>query len=190
MSPVAIVWLRRDLSVHDHPPLVAALAAHDRVVPVFVLDPVLLKGRFASGPRTAFLLDCLRELDAALRERGSGLVVRHGAPERELPALAEATGARAVHWASDATPYALARDRRVRAALRQAGVEAVPGRAPSSPTSAARARRRADRSPSSRPSSAPGPRSNGGRSTARPAGCRRFPAVSIGASCRASRISA
>jgi deoxyribodipyrimidine photo-lyase len=123
----AIVWLRRDLRLHDHPPLAAALAAHERVVPVFVLDAVLLGGRFASAPRTAFMLDCLRELDAALRERGSGLVIRHGAAERELPRLAEAVSADAVYWASDATPYALARDRRVRDALRAAGVEAVPG---------------------------------------------------------------
>src|SRR5215218_143327 len=127
MPSTAIVWLRRDLRVHDHPPLVAALAAHDRVVPAFVLDPILLRGRFVAGPRTAFLLDCLRELDAALRERGGGLVMRHGAPEQELPALAETVRADAVYWASDATPYALARDRRVRAALQQAGVGAVPG---------------------------------------------------------------
>ncbi len=123
----AIVWLRRDLRLHDHPPLVAALAAHERVVPAFVLDPVLLRGRFASAPRTAFLLACLRELDAALRERGGGLAIRHGAPERELPTLATAVHARAVYWASDATPYALARDRRVREALGAAGVAAVPG---------------------------------------------------------------
>src|SRR4051794_4670381 len=121
MTSTAIVWVRRDLRMHDHPPLVAALAAHDRVVPVYVLDPTLLAGRFASGPRRAFLLDCLHELEGTLRERGSGLVVRHGAPERELPAFAEAVGAAAVYWASDATPYALARDRRVSALLRQAG---------------------------------------------------------------------
>ncbi len=127
MTSTALVWLRRDLRLHDHPPLVAALAAHERVVPVFVLDPVLLGGRFASGPRTAFLLACLEELDAALRERGCGLVVRRGAAERELPALARDVGARAVYWASDVTPYALARDRRVREALREADVEAVPG---------------------------------------------------------------
>jgi deoxyribodipyrimidine photo-lyase len=127
MPSTAIVWLRRDLRVHDHPPLVAALAVHERVVPLFVLDPVLLRGRFASQPRTVFLLDCLRELDDALGERGSGLVVRCGAAERELPALAAVVGADAVYWASDATPYALARDGRVRTVLRQAGVEAVPG---------------------------------------------------------------
>jgi deoxyribodipyrimidine photolyase len=123
----AIVWLRRDLRVHDHPPLVAALAAHARVIPAFVLDPVLLSGRFASAPRTAFMLDCLRELDRTLRERGGGLVIRRGAAERDLLALAREVEAWAVYWASDATPYALARDRRVRAALQAAGVEAVPG---------------------------------------------------------------
>ncbi|MDO8186727.1 deoxyribodipyrimidine photo-lyase [Conexibacter sp. JD483] len=123
----ALVWLRRDLRLHDHPPLVRALAEHARVVPVFVLDPALLRGRFASGPRTAFLLACLRSLDDDLRARGSGLVVRVGRPERELVALAREAGASAVLWASDATPYALARDRRVRAALAEAEVEAVPG---------------------------------------------------------------
>ncbi|HEX5145871.1 MAG TPA: deoxyribodipyrimidine photo-lyase, partial [Conexibacter sp.] len=60
MGSTAIVWLRRDLRLHDHPPLVAALAACERVVPAFVLDPRLLGGRVASAPRTAFLLDCLR----------------------------------------------------------------------------------------------------------------------------------
>ncbi|MDW5597293.1 deoxyribodipyrimidine photo-lyase, partial [Conexibacter stalactiti] len=124
---IALVWFRRDLRLHDHPPLVRALAEHARVVPVFVVDPAIVRGRFASGPRTAFMLACLRELDAALRERGSGLVVREGSPERELPALAREAGASAVLWASDATPYALARDRRVREALADAGVEAQPG---------------------------------------------------------------
>jgi deoxyribodipyrimidine photo-lyase len=127
MASTAIVWLRRDLRVHDHPPLVQALAAHERIVPVFIFDPTLLTGRFASAPRTTFLLACLHELEAALRERGGGLALRHGAPERELPALARETHAAAVYWASDATPYALARDRRVRERLSEAGVEAVPG---------------------------------------------------------------
>jgi deoxyribodipyrimidine photo-lyase len=127
MPSTAIVWLRRDLRIHDHPPLVAALAAHTHVVPVFVLDPALVAGRFASGPRVAFLLECLRELDAALRERGSALVVRTGDPVDELTALAREVRAAAVLWASDASPYALARDHRVRAALTDADVEAMPG---------------------------------------------------------------
>ncbi len=70
----AIVWLRRDLRLHDHPALAAALAEHERVVPVFCLDDRVLHGRHASGSRTQFLLECLADLDASLRERGGGLV--------------------------------------------------------------------------------------------------------------------
>jgi deoxyribodipyrimidine photo-lyase len=109
----AIVWFTRDLRVHDHPALRAALAAHERVVPVFCFDDRLLHGRHASGPRTQFLLDCLAELDASLRARGSGLVVRHGPPERELAKL----GADEVYASADVGPFALAREERVRALM-------------------------------------------------------------------------
>src|SRR3954454_3431135 len=124
----ALVWFRRDLRVHDHPPLRAALEAHDRVVPVFVLDERLTQGRFPSANRAHFLLESLRELRGALQERGGTLVLRHGAPERELAALARETGAGACYFASDVSPYATGRDRRVEGALRAAGV--APRRTP------------------------------------------------------------
>jgi deoxyribodipyrimidine photo-lyase len=117
MPSTAIVWFRRDLRVHDHPPLRAALAAHDQVVPAFVLDPRLLEGRFASPARTAFLHDCLKELDAALRARGAGLVIRERDPATALPELATETNASAVYWAADVSPFATRRDARVGAAL-------------------------------------------------------------------------
>jgi deoxyribodipyrimidine photo-lyase len=126
MTATALLWFRRDLRLADHPALARALAQFDRVVPVFVLDDALLHGRFASGPRTAFMLGCLRALDSGLRERGSGLVVRHGRAHEELVALAGETGASAVLWTSDVAPYARARDRRVTEALRAAGVQARP----------------------------------------------------------------
>jgi deoxyribodipyrimidine photo-lyase len=119
----ALVWFRRDLRLHDHPALRAALDEHERVVPVFCLDDALLHGRHASGPRTQFLLECLTQLDGALRERGSGLVIRHGPAERELAALAEQISARALHFTREATPYARARGTRVRKALGPAGVQ-------------------------------------------------------------------
>src|SRR4051794_16731697 len=113
----ALVWFRRDLRLHDHPALHDALAAHDEVVPVFCLDDRLLHGRFASGPRTAFMLGCLEALDGELQARGAGLVIRHGRPEEELPKLAAEVGAEAVFWTSDVSPFARARDRRVTEAL-------------------------------------------------------------------------
>jgi deoxyribodipyrimidine photo-lyase len=113
----AILWLRRDLRVHDHPALEAARSGADALVPVFCFDDRLLHGRHASGARTQFLLECLADLDASLRQRASRLVVRRGRPERELPALARECGARAVHFSADVGPFARARDDRVKRAL-------------------------------------------------------------------------
>jgi deoxyribodipyrimidine photo-lyase len=111
-----LLWYRRDLRVVDHVSLRAATEG-DGMVPVFCLDDRLLGGRHASGPRTQFLLECLSDLDDALRDRGSGLVVRRGPPERELPALATEVGASAVHATADVGPYAQRRDERTALAL-------------------------------------------------------------------------
>jgi deoxyribodipyrimidine photo-lyase len=118
----ALLWLRRDLRVHDHPAFDAARAGADHLVPVFCFDDRLLNGRHASGPRTQFLLECLTDLDASLRRRGTRLVVRHGRPEDQLPALARECDARAVHFTADAGPFARARDARVTRGVREAGM--------------------------------------------------------------------
>jgi deoxyribodipyrimidine photo-lyase len=98
----ALVWFRRDLRLHDHPALRAALDAHDEVVPFFCLDDRLLHGRHASGPRTQFLLECLAELP---------LEILRGKPEEEIPRLAKRVGANEVHFTGDISPFA--RSRRV-----------------------------------------------------------------------------
>jgi len=123
MPSTALVWFRRDLRVHDHPPLRAALDAFERVVPVFVLDDRLLDGRHASDSRTRFMLECLDDLRESLQQRGGNLAIINGPPERELPKLAKEHDASAVYFASDASPFAMRRDPRVEEALKQYGIE-------------------------------------------------------------------
>ncbi|HEY5143065.1 MAG TPA: deoxyribodipyrimidine photo-lyase [Solirubrobacteraceae bacterium] len=126
MPSTAVVWFRRDLRVHDHPALAAAAREHDRVLPLFVLDERLLHGRFESGPRTAFMLGALRALDTELHVRGGALCVRHGRPELVVAQLARETGADAVYWTSDVSPFARRRDAAVTATLGEIGVAARP----------------------------------------------------------------
>jgi len=123
----AIIWLRADLRVHDHPAIRAAADGHDQVVPLFVVDERLTAGgRFPSGPRNAFLRACLADVDSSLRERGAALVIRHGRPEDVVPDLARELGAAEVLWTSAVSPFARRRDRAVTDALADAGIAARP----------------------------------------------------------------
>ena len=120
----SVVWFRRDLRVADHPALCAA-AERGEVAPVFCFDDRLIHGRFASGPRTQFMLESLEELRESLERMGSTLHIRHGLPETEIPAFAELVGASEVHFSRDLTPFARFRGERVREALEGRGVELV-----------------------------------------------------------------
>jgi deoxyribodipyrimidine photo-lyase len=107
-TPRTVVWFRRDLRLADNTALAAAVARGGQIVPLFVLDPVLMRGR--DRRREAWVLASLRTLDAALRAAGAGLVVRRGDPRLEVPSVAQEAGADAVYWNRDYTPYARRRD--------------------------------------------------------------------------------
>lgn len=122
---VGLVWFRRDLRLSDNPALARALAAHDRVLALFVWDPRLV--RPAGAPRLSFLRRCLEDLDGGL---GGGLVVRQGDPARIVVGLAQEVGAETVWWAADYGPYGQERDQGVREALVRVGVKAMAASSP------------------------------------------------------------
>ena len=116
-----VVLFTRDLRLHDHPALAAAVERGERVVPLFVLDDAVLA--FGAPNRVAFLLDSLRDLDASLRTGGGALVVRRGNVVGETVRLALDTDASAVFVGEDVSAYAQERERRLRIGLAAAGVE-------------------------------------------------------------------
>jgi deoxyribodipyrimidine photo-lyase len=113
-------WVRRDLRLADNPALLAAVDEGEAVLPVFVLDPVLL--RSAGLGRRAWLMAALHALDADLRAAdGPGLSVLEGRPAEVLPGVAQQVGARTVHVSADFAPYGRRRDAQVHAALGDVG---------------------------------------------------------------------
>jgi deoxyribodipyrimidine photo-lyase len=76
-GPVQLVWLKRDLRVHDHGPLCRA-AALGPVVVLYVFEPLLLQAPESDRCQWQFVLGSLHELAAELRRRGAFLCVRHG----------------------------------------------------------------------------------------------------------------
>jgi deoxyribodipyrimidine photo-lyase len=109
----AIWWIRRDLRLTDNLALAEAIRAADQVLPAFILDSKLLHSRFVGEKRLAFLWEGLRSLEAQLKQRGSSLIIRSGAPERALAELMSESGAEAIFAESDVSPYATSRDDRL-----------------------------------------------------------------------------
>jgi deoxyribodipyrimidine photo-lyase len=123
MPAPIIVWLRRDLRVRDNTALLEASERADgSVIPVFVLDDALLRGRDVSTARVAFMLDSLRALAEALARRSSRLILRRGETIAELLDVARESGATALFANKDYTPLARARDQKIDNALTEAGV--------------------------------------------------------------------
>jgi deoxyribodipyrimidine photo-lyase len=122
MIRTAVVWFRRDLRVHDHPALTAAVAEADVVVPLFVFDDLLLHGRWSAPNRLWFLRESVAALGEALAERGAPLRVIRGRAVGAVPAFVREAGAQALYLTRDATPYGRGRDRIVADALAGRGI--------------------------------------------------------------------
>ncbi len=125
----ALVWLRRDLRVHDHAALYHALRAARQVWVCFVFDRDILDPLPRQDRRVEFIRDSLVGVDAALRalsathgSEGAGLLVSHGNAAAEITRLASRLGVQAVYASHDDEPAALARDARVRGLLADQGI--------------------------------------------------------------------
>jgi deoxyribodipyrimidine photo-lyase len=114
MSTV-IWWIRRDLRLNDNQALQSALSVGKSVIPVFILDPGLI--RKSGEHRLSFLLDGLRNLDLELNRRGSRLILRQGLPQEALAQLMAETGTEQVFAEEDYSPYARQRDEKVASQL-------------------------------------------------------------------------
>lgn len=118
-----LFWHQRDLRLPDNRG--PSAAADGPVVPVFVVDAAFLS-RIGTRQR-AFLLRGVQRLQAAYRNRGSGLLVVEGTPAAVLPDVAAEYGADGVVYNEHYRPARRTRQRNVESACAAAGldVEAV-----------------------------------------------------------------
>ncbi len=116
MTSRAVVWFRRDLRLGDNPAWAAATERVDRIVALYVLDPILFAA--AGQSRRHQLLAHLHGLDQSLQSQGGRLLVLQGDPTELVPQVAATCDAAAVYANADVTPYARRRDLAVKAGLR------------------------------------------------------------------------
>ncbi len=117
-----LLWLRNDLRLHDHEPLHQALKQQADIIPLYCFDPRHFAetsfGFAKTGAyRAQFLLETIADLRQSLQAKGSGLVIRQGKPEAEIPALVRSLGIDAVYWHEEVTSEETAVERAVEAAL-------------------------------------------------------------------------
>ena len=96
MTAPVLLWLRQDLRLRDNPALTAA--AHDGpVIPVYVLDDDA-PGRWRIGAAQRWWLHhALAAIGRSFGDRGMPLILRRGDAVSVLNALADETGAAAIH---------------------------------------------------------------------------------------------
>lgn len=98
------MWFRRDLRLSDQAALLAAASAGP-VIPVYILDDETPKHRKMGAASRWWLHHSLTSLDAALREKGSRLILRRGKCDEQLAQIAKETGAGQVHCLRHFEPW-------------------------------------------------------------------------------------
>lgn len=118
-KPLNLVWMRRDLRLHDHAALHHALKNEGFIQPVFVFDTEIL-ARFTNprDRRLTFLAQVMLNLDAELRKRGGGMLVLHGSAREVMPTVCSALSAAKLVAAADIERETRARDEYVSLAVK------------------------------------------------------------------------
>jgi deoxyribodipyrimidine photo-lyase len=113
MPPVktSIIWFRRDLRIHDHPALLAAIESADQVIPLFILDKKQINE--AGEKLLAYMGQSLKALDESLENR---LHIIEGDQVEILKELIEQHQVQEVHISAEYERYGAERDARVEAA--------------------------------------------------------------------------
>lgn len=117
-----ILWFRNDLRLDDHAGVHAAVSRRGAVAPVFIWSPEEQPSWPAGAASRWWLHHSLESLDAALRRRGSRLVLRQGRVEDELARLLAETGATRLVASRRFEPHASEIDDRLARSLMKRGV--------------------------------------------------------------------
>ena len=114
MQTVNLFWFRRDLRLEDNAGLYHALKGEHPVIPVFIFDTNILDQlEDRQDARITFIHNALEDLQEALKEKGSTLIVKYGEPLKVWKDLLKTYTVQAVYTNHDFEPYAITRDTEV-----------------------------------------------------------------------------
>lgn len=122
-APV-VLWFRQDLRLADNPALCFAVKTGRPVIPVYIHDDQS-PGKWRAGRAGRWWLHhSLTALQTNLKAYGLDLIIRSGHAEKIIDKLTEETGAEAVIWNRQYEPWAVHRDKEIKARLKERDIEA------------------------------------------------------------------
>ena len=118
----AVLWFKRDLRLVDHPALHRSLEI-GTVIPLYIFEPDYWRLSDTSGRQFSVFAEAVQDLRDHLRALGSDLVIRCGDAVEELAKVtAETSATDLVSHEETGNDWTYARDKRVSAWARDAGV--------------------------------------------------------------------
>lgn len=124
MTSPSIVWFRQDLRLTDNPALTAA-AECGPIIPVFILDDETPGAWKIGGAGRWWLHHSLKSLSEELARLGAPLLLLRGQAADVLIKLAAQTKAREIYWNRCYEPWAIDRDKAIKAALKAQHIKVV-----------------------------------------------------------------
>jgi deoxyribodipyrimidine photo-lyase len=118
-----IVWFRQDLRLEDNPALHAACKNSNQVIPVFIWTPEELDPWAPGAASKWWLHHSLLAFSSHISQLGGKLCIREGDSLAELQKLIKETGAKAVYWNRLYDPAIIERDKKIKAAVTNNGIE-------------------------------------------------------------------
>lgn len=123
MSKIAIVWLRRDLRLHDNAALYHALKSPYPVLPLFIFDKTILsKLEDRDDARVTFIHETLTALNQELQKLKSSLLVEYNTPLEAWATVLKKYQVAEVYTNHDYEPYAIERDAQIKQLLLAQGI--------------------------------------------------------------------
>lgn len=112
---IGIFIFTRDLRLEDNLALISVLKSCDKVIPVFIFNPVQIgdENKYKSDNCVQFMIECLEELDTDLRKKGSRMFYFHGNIKNVLTKIIKNTDIHMIGISKDYTPFAQKREKEI-----------------------------------------------------------------------------
>lgn len=118
-----LVWMRRDLRLHDNHALYQALSSGNPTQLLFIFDTEILDELPVNDARVSFIYQQLQGLQASLKAHGSSLRIEHGKVDDVWARILAEQAPAAIYCNRDYEPYARERDSRIKNWAISQGIE-------------------------------------------------------------------